>query len=61
MGTVCCKQPIESFIHLNHLEKNNQKQTNPVIANFRKEKKIIKIPIKKTKVRKINNFFLKIF
>jgi hypothetical protein len=54
MGTVCCKQPIESFIHLNHLDKkNNQKQTNPVIANFRIEKKKTKIPMKRTKVRKI--------
>ena len=52
MGTVCCNQSIESFIHLNHLDKKKtQKQTDPVVAFFRKEKKTLKIPIKKTKVR----------
>lgn len=52
MGTVCCNQSCESFIHLNQLDKKkSQKQTDPVVAFFRKEKKTIKIPIKKTKVR----------
>ena len=52
MGTVCCNQSIESFIHLNHLDKKKiQKQTDPVVAFFRKEKKTLKIPIKNTKVR----------
>jgi hypothetical protein len=52
MGTVCCNQKIGSYINLNRLgEKKSQKQTNPTILIFRKEKKLLKIPLKKTKVR----------